>query len=267
VREGPLDPQACPPGIAAGAESVTTFADLDIPFPLFEAPTHEASDYAGLATCRLCRRGERHCFELGMGDALILPCPACGSENGLSAKDRGDVPCRSCGGLIVFPPSLVAKKQVLACYDCLREGKAAIAHDTEFGLVAWEQAVEGVTNGAPGLRTEQFEVVTIDPAEDWYGARIPSQDLWELLRTPVFHSWQGESWLFCCSRPMTYLGGWSSVVQSLQPNDPDAFLLALFGPDDEARSWGSEPFLEGSVSLYVYRCRACGRRRATYDSD
>lgn len=246
---------------------MTTFADLDIPFPLFEAPTREASHYAGVATCRLCGRGERHCFELSIGDDLILPCPACGSENGLSATDRDDVPCRSCGALIIFPPSLVAKKQLLVCHDCLRAGKAAITHDTEFGMVTWRQAVEGVTHGVPGLRTEQFEVVAIDPAEDWYGARVPSEHLWELLRTPGFHSWQGESWLFCCRRPMTYLGGWRDVMESLRPDDPDAFFQELFAPDDEARSWGWEPFDEGSSSLYVYRCLSCGRCRATYDWD
>ncbi|WP_165247994.1 CbrC family protein [Paludisphaera soli] len=246
---------------------MATFADLGIPFPLFEAPTHEASGYAGLATCRLCKRGDRHCFELGVGDALILPCPACGAENGLPADDRGDVPCRSCGGLIVFPESLVAKKQLLACYDCLRAGKGAITQGTEFGVVSWEQAFEGVTNGVPGLRTEQFEVVAIDPAEDWSGARIPSVHLWELLRTPGFHSWQDERWLFCCSRPMAYLGGWRNAMESLRPDDPDAFYQALFAPEDEARSWGYEEFDEGSSSLYVYRCLACGRCRATYDWD
>jgi hypothetical protein len=55
---------------------MATFADLGIPFLLFEAPTDEPSDYAGLATCRLCGGRNRHCFELGIGDALILPCPS-----------------------------------------------------------------------------------------------------------------------------------------------------------------------------------------------
>ena len=105
---------------------MATFADLGIPFPLFEAPTDEASDYAGLATCRLCGVKDRHCFELGIGDALILPCPSCGLENGLDADDRADAPCRSCGSAVPFPKPLKAKKQLLACYDCLRAGKAAM---------------------------------------------------------------------------------------------------------------------------------------------
>jgi hypothetical protein len=32
---------------------MTTFADLGIPFPLFEAPTKEAGDYIGLSMCSL----------------------------------------------------------------------------------------------------------------------------------------------------------------------------------------------------------------------
>ncbi len=54
---------------------MATFADLGIPFPLFEAPTTEASDYAGVATCRLCGGKGCHCFEVGH---LILSCPTCG---------------------------------------------------------------------------------------------------------------------------------------------------------------------------------------------
>lgn len=245
-----------------------TFADLGIPFPLFEAPTEEASDYAGIATCRLCGCGGRHCFELGIGDDLILPCPACGSETGLSADGRGDGHCRSCGTPVLFPQPLKAKKQVLVCYDCLRSGAAALTKDTEFGMVSWEQAVEGITQGVPGLQTEQFEMIAIEPGEDWYGARVPSEHLRELLRTPGFHSWQGERWLFCCQRPMTYLGGWRSVVEALRPDDdPSAFFDGLFAPDDEARSLGSEPFEQGNLSLYLYRCLHCGRFRANWDCD
>jgi hypothetical protein len=105
---------------------MATFADLGIPFPLFEAPTDEASDYAGVSTCRLCGGKDRHCFGLGIGHALILPCPSCGLENGLDADDRADTPCRSCGSLIPFPEGLKAKKQLLVCSECLRAGKAAM---------------------------------------------------------------------------------------------------------------------------------------------
>jgi hypothetical protein len=153
-----------------------------------EAPTTEASDYAGIATCRLCDGKDRHCFDLGIGDALIIRCPVCGVENGLSAHDRKDVACRYCSSAFPFPESLKAQNQLLVCYECLRAGKAAMTKDAEFGMVSWDQAFEGVTHGIPRLRTDQFEIVPIDPDEDWYGVRVPNEHLWELLRTPGFHS-------------------------------------------------------------------------------
>jgi hypothetical protein len=66
---------------------------------------------------------------------------------------------------------------------------------------------------------------------------------------------------------MTYMGGWTAVLESLRPDDPDAFFEALFDPDDQARQWGLKAFESGSLSLYVYRCRNCDRCRATYDCD
>jgi hypothetical protein len=35
-----------------------TFADLGIPFPLFEAPAKEASEYKSLGRCKLCGTGQ-----------------------------------------------------------------------------------------------------------------------------------------------------------------------------------------------------------------
>lgn len=240
------------------------FADLGVPFPLFEAPTSEASDYAGLASCRLCGERDRHCFELGIGCA-IMPCSTCGTENGLDAHDRKDRACRSCQTVIPFPPSLKSIKNLLVCHECLRAGKAAITKDTEFGMVSWDQALQGITNGVPGLKTDEFELVPIDPKEDWYGVRIPKEHLFELLRTPTFTTWQGERWLFCCKRPMTYLGGWDSV----SPDDRRAFLQKAIDADEQTKEWIWDSVYneQGRVCLYVFKCNSCGRHRATWDMD
>lgn len=245
----------------------TTFADFGIPFPLFEAPVSDAADYAGIAVCRLCRASDRHCFDIGIGDALIVSCPACGVETGLSGGDRADAPCRACGHPVPFPESLRAKKQLLVCHACLRDGKAALTKGTEFGMVAWEQAFAGVTHGAPGLETDVFELVPIDPEEEWYGARIPGEHLWELLRTPAFHTWQEERWLFCCRQPMTYAGGWAHVRDTVRPEDPGAFFTGLFDANDPIEYRKDDDYVSGCPSLYVYRCPACRRHRATYDYD
>jgi len=244
--------------------SEATFADLGIPFPLFEAPVIDASDYAGPAVCRLCRESDRHCFEV---DDLIAACPACGAENGLSTRARADVACRACGSTVPFPEALRAKKQMLVCYRCLRAGKAAITKDTEFGAVGADEAFTGMTDAHPAPPTDQFELIAVDIEDDepWYRARIPGEHLWELLRTPTMSTWQGERWLFCCQRPMSYLGGYEAVPERVRPDDSVAFVESLFGPEDEVAGWIGEAVDAGNVSLYLYQCKACDRHRTTFD--
>jgi uncharacterized protein CbrC (UPF0167 family) len=247
---------------------MATFADLGILFPLFEAPVSEASDYAGESTCVVCGGRNQHCFVLNVGCALIIPCPACTVENGLDAHRRKARPCRSCGSEISFP-AIPQKTEIRICYSCLRSGKGAITKDTEFGMVSWEQAFQGVTNGVPGLRTTQFETVVIDPEEEWYGVRVSSEHLFELLRTPNFCTWQDESWLFCCQRPMTYIGEWQNVLRSPhRPNDPRSFFESLIDSDDDIPDlWEPISQARESPCLYVYQCKICGRHRATWDMD
>lgn len=246
---------------------MSTFAELGIPFPLFEAPTHEACHYVAGKTCRLCGREGRHCFGLSGGDDFVLPCPVCGAENTYPGRL-----CRSCGAPAFLSSLLQADTEkhepIPVCYDCVRSGKATIGKGTEFGYVTREEAVAGVTRSWLNPREgDQFEIVTLDQGEDWYGARIPSEHLWELLRTPSFYTWQDDEWLFCCRRPMVYMGGWRSVKDSVPRKERTAFFKSLFEPGDQAISWGPETFEGGSPFLYAFRCRECGRRRAYYDAD
>jgi len=248
---------------------MTTFADLGIPFPLFEAPTQEASEYVGLATCVLCGRPRQHCFVLRIGCAILLPCPACATINGLDTSDRQATPCRACHRDVPFPDRL-KDTTINVCYACLREEKGAITKDTEFGMVSWEQAFAGVTHGVPGLHTDEFETVLVDPEEDWYGVRLPERHLWELLRTPTYTTIQGETWLFCCKQPMTYIGEWAKVRHSAHCTDQQrAFLEGILETDDEMKDWIWESTESGSESLcvYLFRCAACGKFKANWDID
>jgi uncharacterized protein CbrC (UPF0167 family) len=250
---------------------MTTFARLGVPFPLFEAPTSEASDYVGLSSCRLCESRHRHCFVLDIGCALIHPCPACGVGNGLDAHDRKDILCRSCGSAVPFPESLRNKKDIYICYDCLRAGRGAITKDTEYGMVSWEQAFQGITHGVPGLETSEFERVLVDAEEDWYGVRVPQDHLFELVRTPTYGTWQGERWLFCCKRPMTYLGEWANVLKSLHDQeDSRDFFEKVFDPADESQGWVWERLSArrfDGICVYVFQCKTCDRFRANWDTD
>ena len=81
----------------------TTFADLGIPFPLFDASIDETSDYSGIHACSLCGTTNQHTFLLGIGCALMLPCAKCGTITGLDAHDRASDKCRNCAEELSFP--------------------------------------------------------------------------------------------------------------------------------------------------------------------
>lgn len=236
------------------------FSELGIPFPLFEAEVHEASEYVGSRKCSICER-QGHGFRLGIGCALMIKCPKCGLENGLDANDCETTPCRGCKCDIRFPQSLV-DEEIIACFDCLRVGKAAICKDTELGAVFWEQAFDGLTHGIPGMSRADFELV--ESEDGWVSARLPQQVLFELLRTPKYMSIQGEVWLFCCQRPMIYLGNWSRVRFSQEAKNGDGkSLMEQIIEDVVPGLWEDE--LHDTTGIYVFRCPTCGKRRGTWD--
>lgn len=240
-----------------------TFAELGIPFPLFEAPT-DGTEYSGIFPCRLCRR-PGHAFRLGIGDDLIVECAACGEKSGLDADDREDGTCPRCGAVVPFPVA-ADTKELKVCHGCFRAGRAALTKNTELGMIRWQDAVRGVTHGAPGLDRDhpEYDIVPTDE-EDWFAARLPSEVMFELLRTPTYSTWQGERWLFCCRRPMVYVGDWTEDDFDRHAPDGDgrAHLLRVID-DAYPEMWGG---LGRTVSTYVFRCPACGRHRGHFDMD
>jgi uncharacterized protein CbrC (UPF0167 family) len=250
-----------------------TFTELGIPFPLFEAST-EGTEYVGLADCCLCRRSNQPAFRLGIGNHIMLTCPSCQTVNGLDADDREDTACRTCKTTLAFPlhHPLTPKDAngefpLYACYECLRQGKAALGKDTEVGMITWEQAVNGVTHGVPGLSQPGYEMVETYPAEGeweaWYGVRLPSEWMWELLRTPTYSTWQGEQWQFCCQRPMIFIGEWKQEDFTRNAPDGDGLRYALeTQPDLTPEVWGW-----GACCFYMFRCPECRSVRGHYDMD
>ncbi len=246
---------------------MNTFTELGIPFPLYDAPVaaSDGSDYAGEGTCCICGAGNAPCFSLGIGTALIIPCPSCNTDNGLNISDKTSVSCRKCNESITFPSNVAAKKEPKTCYKCLRDGKAALTKGTEFGMISWNQAFSGVTNGIPGLEQDQFESVVIDADDDWIGVRLPKEIMFELLRTPAYGTWQGECWLFCCKYPMTYMGEWHH--EDFDRNAPDGAGEELYYSvveDAPPESWDG---LGHGLSVYVFKCMRCGKLRSHCDFD
>jgi uncharacterized protein CbrC (UPF0167 family) len=237
-----------------------SFSDLNIPFPLFDADEQDACEYVGHRRCSIC--GAYHlCFELGIGCAVMATCPECHAENGLDADDRRDEPCRQCGTAVPFP-AFTDDDELVACYDCLRAGRAAITTDTELGMISWEQAYEGLTHGIPGLSRTDFELV--DGEDDWVRAHLPQETMFELLRTPNYLSIQGECWQFCCQEPMVFIGCWSRERFNKESEDGNG--QALFNEivqDVVPGLWEDE--LHDITGVYVFRCGRCGRRTACWD--
>ncbi|MFO1021972.1 MAG: CbrC family protein [Planctomycetales bacterium] len=237
-----------------------TFAQLGIPYPLFEGPSDQAREYCGLSTCSLCEKDHQHCFLLDNGCAVMLDCPSCGTSNGLDADDREDGSCRQCQAVVPFPA--IADEEIKACYCCLRSGKAAITKVTELGMISWEQAFEGVTHGVPGLNRSDFEMVRKE--DDWVGARLPQEVMFELLRTPTYNSIQGEQWQFCCQRPMVFMGEWSrDEFTRRTPNSDGQQCFEEIVQDCVPGLW--EDKLHDITGVYVFQCSACNRVTAHWD--
>jgi uncharacterized protein CbrC (UPF0167 family) len=158
---------------------------------------------------------------------------------------------------------MVGDDPIVMCYECLRNGEGALTKDSPLGMISWDQAFEGVTHGVPGLRVSEFELVRRMDSE-WVGARVPSEFLFELLRTPTYVTIQGDQWQFCCRQPMTYIGTWSQAeFNAAAPGGKGRLLFDEIVQNTVDGLW--EDRLHDITGIYVFRCRSCGRRTAHWD--
>ncbi len=261
---------------------MTTFAELGISFPLFDAPIHYAAAFVESARCNI-RGNDQQYFYSQSEVVWIEGCRWCGAENKLPQNllEGGRLlNCQNCG--LINEPGRVARsgKTTLMCFKCVKAENVQFPKDTEFGMVGEEHAVSGVTGGVPGLETDQFEVVVIEqnwtgtdhPTEQdvWSGARVPSELLWELLWTPRFFGWQEERWLFCCRQPMVYMGRWPDLKKRFRPKDPGALFAKIYastGDDTPCDDWAraARDFEGGDPLMHVFRRRSCEQFRAYID--
>lgn len=246
---------------------MTTFAELGMPFPLHDAPMSASNDsnFVGDGSCSNCGVTGTPSFKLRIGSALIVPCPACAAENGLEVSDKSAVNCRQCDVPISPPEPILREADPKICYACLRAGKAALTKDTEYGMVSWEQGFSGVTHGLPGLKTEQFEIVPMSEDGKWLGVRLPREAIWELLRTPTYNTWQGETWLFCCKSPMTFKGEWTQdqFRQHDSYGDGEELLISAVS-DLPEQGWEA---VGHGICVYMFECQQCRRFRGHWDCD
>lgn len=244
----------------------TDFDDLGATFPLFAAAVEEAAEYVGLGTCSLTGEADVPCFRLGMGCALMLECPECHAINGLDCDEREDEVCHECADLVRFPGDM--PEEIIVCYRALRDFRAAISKDTEYGMITWEQVQTGLTHGVPGgsgLRHSE-RVPLVEIGEDWVGARLDPRVMRELLTTPTYISWQGERWLFDGGTPGVYQGCWTQAdfKQHAGTQEPQSFFEQVI---ESKERWMWKALEGGRISVYVFRMPSSGNLRAHWDMD
>ncbi len=233
------------------------FKELGIPFRLYAARASSCSRYVGRGRCAVSGRDEEHCFEV---DHLIVKCEKCG---GRIVRSEESSACDGCGAQ--SPPGADqngADEELIVGYEALADGKAALVIDTEFGMVTPELALRGHTHGVPGLNLEKLGgndfALKPKPDSDWVEAVVPRDLLWELVRTPPYTTWQGECWLFHCSRPMIFVGEFTpselrDVDLEEQAAEQRDLLEEDMGPDAEG--------------FMTFRCELCSLHRFHVDVD
>lgn len=154
--------------------------------------------------------------------------------------------CRACaraGNFIYVGPVYAEEEMTEAfCPWCIADGRAAELFDAEFTDVAW-----GVPPGVPASVTDEIA-----------------------HRTPGFHSWQQDHWLYHCGDGCAFLG---AVGRAELEDYPDA--RESLRRECEGYGWDQRDISvyldsltkEGSPTAYLFRCLVCGAHLAYSDID
>lgn len=169
-------------------------------------------------------------------------------------------PCKVCGVQVEL-------RFEHACYACFRAGKVAHVMDTELGMVRPEDAARGETHGIPVADDDTLSGLNVtgetrEGTERWVRLGFAVDDLVELTRTPTYSTWQGESWLFCCNRPMVFEGSVTEAALATH-GEPAHVLAEMLGVP--VADPVIERVFEDRASAYGFRCQVCGKRRAHWD--
>lgn len=240
-----------------------TFAELGIPFPLFDASAKFASQYIGENECTLCQ-AMHPSFRLGSAGNILDACPRCSVINALlTGSEATHTTCDNCQNLLSVKPEY---KNAIVCYECLRSGKASVTNDTVYGMVRYEDAIAGKTHGVPEVQQSYFE--TSKTEDGWTQVHVPQEWLIELNRTPKYSTIQGDLWQFCCARPMVYVGEWMKADFDSRSSDGNGKTLFEVSVEDaEPGLWDAmwENRLHDEFAIYMFQCPVCANYRGHWD--
>jgi hypothetical protein len=296
---------ASPPLSWKGLRTVPNFAELGIPFPLFEADVRNASDYKGLATCVLCGQTRVHCFGV---NEVIVPCSHCDCDMAFDTRQDEQMTCPRCGVTHMLPALPRDQyRKILVCYACLRAGRAAFDHDTIVGMVAWEHVQAGHTLELPVEPEPEPDRQARPPTllADGTSVMLPIGPEGPLYAGPAAR--QGFEHVVVARRPFGPGGpelDWEAVrvpqvhlvellrTPSYSTWQGERWLICCLQPMVYVGEWTAHDFEQyagagkgralfdaivpdtfdglwgnGSAGIYVFRCTACGRLDCHWDLD
>jgi uncharacterized protein CbrC (UPF0167 family) len=233
-------------------------------FPLFKATIEPG--YIIERTCTVCRRDTQPCLLLGDADHLVVACRRCEAPLGLRVGWQ-ETQCLLCGEFNLWPADF-PMDEAAACYDCVRDGRAAISHESELGRVTWPDASRGlVAHGNEKVAKREGLEIWVD--EEWGDpvryVRAPAASLLELLRTPRHGAWQSEHWPFHCGGFCAFLGHWKQPDFERQAPGRGREWFEQNLDRDSGPSW--DWLRSDSAESYVYQCQRCRQFRVFVDTD
>ena len=164
------------------------------------------------------------------------------------------------------------------CYTCLRNRCARFNKNTVIGSLRDDSHLDAIGVKESQIRGYGFANLGPHPLApskpDWHLVATDPGLLTELSITPNFNCWSDCTWIFCCQRPMTYLGIWK-VPQFLA--NANGVAIELFFNSVMIDEWDRVPnpdlnavwekdALDPCGGPYVFQCQSCDTFKANNDN-
>ncbi len=229
---------------------------MSLEFPLYKAPVTKSPCYAGQGVSILSGAASEHCFRMGIGACLVVVCPSCEAENRFNCGANEIGTCKVCHSAVLSDPHA----DRLISYEEFRSGLGLITKDSEVGLFSeWDLDTEW-SDRDPEIVAESLQYYKLG----WMREKISRDDIYELLRTPDYETWQGDHWLFHDEKPMIFVGEWTNddFLAHKGEQTLEDFYISVFGQEFRDIVEGAD-----DVCKYVFQSQDGRVFRGHYDID